>query len=98
MAAIRIVDVSPTSDDASVCLGRYFEELSARFDGGFDPKFSDAPTLDEFAPPGGAFIVAYLNRRPVGCGGFKRHSAETAYLKRMWVDAGGVAAALADRC
>ncbi len=88
MAALRIVDVAPGSADAAYCLGRYFEELGARFGGGFDPRFSEAPTLDDLAPPGGAFIVAYLGRRPVGCGGFKRHSPDTAYLKRMWVDSG----------
>ena len=88
MAALRIVDVAPESADAAYCLGRYFEELGARFDGGFDPRLSEAPTLDDFAPPGGAFIVAYIGRKPVGCGGFKRHSPDTAYLKRMWVDSG----------
>lgn len=88
MAAIRIVAVPPANADAAFCLERYFEELGARFDGGFDPRLSEAPTLDEFAPPDGAFVVAYLRKRPVGCGGFKRHSADTAYLKRMWVDTG----------
>ena len=88
MAAIRILDVAPASADAEYCLGRYFEELGARFDGGFDPRLSEAPTLADFAPPGGAFLVIYLGKRPVGCGGFKRHSPDTAYLKRMWIDQG----------
>jgi len=88
MAAIRLVDAAPASADAAYCLERYFEELGARFDGGFDPRLSEAPTLDEFAPPGGVFILAYLKRRPVGCGGFKRRTKDTAYLKRMWVDSG----------
>ncbi|MEO6433451.1 MAG: GNAT family N-acetyltransferase [Sphingomicrobium sp.] len=86
MAVLRIVDVPPASADASLCLNRYFEELGARFVGGFDPALSEARTIDDFGPPDGAFVLAYQGSRPVGCGGFKRFSADTAYLKRMWID------------
>ena len=86
MDPIRFASVSPTDSGAAYCLEHYFTELAERFDTGFDPALSEAPTLDEFAPPGGAFLLAYLGNEPVGCGGFKRLSTDTAYLKRMWVD------------
>ena len=44
-----------------------------------------APSLDEFAPPRGAFLVAWIGGEAVGCGGFKPISAEAAYIKRMWI-------------
>ena len=36
----------------------------------------------------GAFLVAYLDGRPVGCGGWRSHGADgdTAELKRMYTD------------
>lgn len=40
----------------------------------------------DFEPPHGAFLVAYLDRRPVGCGGWRGYGAtgEVAELKRMY--------------
>ena len=42
-------------------------------------------TLDDFAPPAGTFILIRLDGTLVGCGGFKRETAGTAYIKRMWI-------------
>ena len=42
-------------------------------------------TPDELSPPSGAFLVAYLDDEPVGCGGIKRLSDEAAELKRLYV-------------
>jgi ribosomal protein S18 acetylase RimI-like enzyme len=83
-SAVRVEEVSPSSPDAQACLAHYFEELADRFEGGFDPEKSLAPTLDEFAPPRGIFLVMRLHGDPVGCGGFKP-TPEAAYIKRMWV-------------
>ena len=82
---VQIEEVSPANPDAEHCLACYFAELRERFDSGFDPGLSSAPTLDEFAPPHGAFLVMRLSGRPVGCGGFKRDAPGIAYIKRMWV-------------
>jgi DNA-binding MarR family transcriptional regulator/GNAT superfamily N-acetyltransferase len=84
-SAVTFGEESAVSSDARHCLGEYFRELAARFEGGFDPLRSLSPTPDEFAPPKGAFLVMRLNGRPVGCGAFKRLPARAAYLKRMWV-------------
>src|SRR6185437_1408786 len=70
---------------AQYCLGEYYRELGARFDGGFDPGLSLFPSPDEFAPPRGVFLVAWRQGEPVGCGGIKPISVDAAYLKRMWV-------------
>jgi DNA-binding MarR family transcriptional regulator/GNAT superfamily N-acetyltransferase len=83
-SAVRIEEVSPTSQDARFCLSRYFEELAERFERGFDPSQSLAPTLDGFEPPQGTFLVMRLHGEPVGCGGFMP-TPEAAYIKRMWV-------------
>lgn len=84
-AAVRISEVPPTSSDAEYCLANYFRELAERFEGGFDPANSLAPTLDEFAPPRGTFLVMRLHGEPVGCGGFKFDPPNAAYIKRMWI-------------
>jgi GNAT superfamily N-acetyltransferase len=83
--AVEISEVPPDCADARHCLARYYAEIAARFDGGFDPDRSSVPMLDAFAPPGGTFLVMRLDDAPVGCGGFKRDTREAAYLKRMWV-------------
>lgn len=82
---VQIEEVSPASPDAVHCLACYFAELRERFDCGFDPALSSAPTLDDFAPPHGSFLVMRINGRPVGCGGFKPEKSGAAYIKRMWV-------------
>jgi DNA-binding MarR family transcriptional regulator/GNAT superfamily N-acetyltransferase len=84
-SSVRVDEISPTSRDAEYCLSRYFAELVERFDVGFDPAKSLAPTLDGFEPPDGTFLVMRLHGDPVGCGGFKRDAPGIAYLKRMWV-------------
>jgi GNAT superfamily N-acetyltransferase len=52
----------------------------------------------EFAPPRGLFLVAEVDGRPVGCGGWRVHGPGEVELKRMYVDPAvrrrGVAVAL----
>jgi GNAT superfamily N-acetyltransferase len=83
--AVEIVEVQPDSIDAQRCLARYYAEIAERFDSGFDPDRSSAPTLGEFAPPTGTFLLLSRNGALVGCGGFKRDAEGAAYLKRMWI-------------
>jgi GNAT superfamily N-acetyltransferase len=83
--AVRIAQEAAVGGDAQYCLGQYYRELQERFDGGFDPELSLVPSLDEFAPPRGTFLLVRLNGEPVGCGGLKPISREAAYLKRMWI-------------
>src|SRR3954451_16796815 len=50
-SAVRVEQVPPASRDAALCLSHYFQELGERFEAGFDPAQSLAPTLDGFSPP-----------------------------------------------
>ncbi|MEU7970989.1 GNAT family N-acetyltransferase [Micromonospora sp. NPDC049089] len=51
---------------------------------GFADRIDDSPA-DEFDPPAGLFLVAYVGRQPVACGGWRRIAADQAEVKRMFV-------------
>jgi GNAT superfamily N-acetyltransferase len=55
----------------------------------------------ELSPPGGAFVVGYLDDRPICCGGIKRLDDQRCEIKKMYVDPAlrgrGVARALLRR-
>jgi putative acetyltransferase len=59
-------------------------ELVERY--GFPDPDPDGLTADDLAPPMGAFVVAWLEERAVGCGGLRRYDARVGELKRMFVD------------
>lgn len=40
----------------------------------------------ELAPPGGTFLVAYVDGAAVGCGGVRGLDEGAAEIKRLWVD------------
>jgi GNAT superfamily N-acetyltransferase len=58
-------------------------EMDARHDG--DPGSGAPPRAEDFQPPEGAFLLARLDGRPAGCGGFSRFDQTTAELRRMYV-------------
>jgi ribosomal protein S18 acetylase RimI-like enzyme len=66
------------------CLGRYYEELAARFETGFDPARSIALAATDLTPPQGFFVVATLNGEAVGSGALRCHP-DCGEIKRMWV-------------
>lgn len=84
-SSLTIVIEDPESPDARWCISRYFSELAARFDTGFDPGRSISADPDELRPPAGVLLVARLNGRAVGCGAVKLHHTAPAEIKRMWV-------------
>jgi DNA-binding MarR family transcriptional regulator len=75
----------PTGPAAQYCLQSYFDELTKRFDNGFDPSLGHAGDVTVFSEPTGLFLVAYLRGTPIGCGGLKFHKKQPADLKRMWI-------------
>ena len=75
----------PTTDDARSCFQAYFDELDARFDGGFDPGTSISAAPDELTAPHGVLLLARLDGKPVGAGAVKFHDTRPAEIKRMWV-------------
>jgi DNA-binding MarR family transcriptional regulator/GNAT superfamily N-acetyltransferase len=84
-AAVRIEIEDPASTDAQWCLGQYVAELDARFDAGFEVSRSISADADELRLPAGAFLIARLHGRAVGCGAVKLHPDAPVELKRMWV-------------
>ena len=85
VSAIVVCMRDPRDPDARYCLRAYVEELSGRFDGGFDPARSISAADDEMTLPAGLFLVATLHSEPVGCGALKFHPGAPAEIKRMWV-------------
>jgi GNAT superfamily N-acetyltransferase len=58
-------------------------EIDERHDG--DPGSGPPPRAEDFLPPDGVFLLARLDGRPFGCGGFSRFDDTTAELRRMYV-------------
>lgn len=73
------------SRDAQWCVGEFFAEIDALLEAGYDPAKAVVVGAADLTPPHGAFLVARLHGRPVGCGGVKLPVGEPAFLKRMWV-------------
>ena len=84
-SAIVVCGRDPRDPDARYCLRAYVEELSGRFDAGFDPARSISAADHEMTPPAGLFLVATLHAEPAGCGALKFHPGAPAEIKRMWV-------------
>jgi DNA-binding MarR family transcriptional regulator/GNAT superfamily N-acetyltransferase len=82
--AVEVRLAAPGSPEARFCLSEYFAELARRFEAGFDPTKGPPTREEDMAPPTGHFFVAWLDGRPVGCGGLVRIDATTGEIKRMW--------------
>jgi DNA-binding MarR family transcriptional regulator/GNAT superfamily N-acetyltransferase len=86
-SAVDIQAEPPDGADSLWCLEQYFRELSERFETGFDPARSLAPTAGDLTRPAGCFLVARLAGQPIGCGALKIQDRESGEIKRMWVAA-----------
>jgi len=80
------IDIRPArfdSPEAQRLIRAALADLGARYGGSGDDTPVDAA---EFAPPHGAFLIAYLGGEPVGCGGWRSHgdAGDTAEVKRMY--------------
>ena len=82
MIALAIED--PATQDAQLCLTRYFAELNTRFETGFEATPALAAALHDLAAPAGMFLVARLRGEPIGCGGLIFYP-DAPLIKRMWV-------------
>lgn len=91
---VTVTTESPDSPDAVACVDAYIRELNVRFDTGYDPDTAGPLDNSEFLPPAGAFVVARLEGRAIGCGGLKRLDDVTGEIKRLWIspDARGLGA------
>ncbi|MER7170143.1 helix-turn-helix domain-containing GNAT family N-acetyltransferase [Streptomyces mesophilus] len=82
---VSVEELDPAHPDSVACLQAYFDELSERFEEGFDAALSAVPDAGVLGPPHGVFVVARLHGEPVGCGGIHLGGDEPPYIKRMWV-------------
>ena len=80
---LRVADSA--GRDAQRCIRAYFAEIDRRSDSGFDPETSLPAEPWDFVAPTGAFLVAYLQGEPVGCGGVRHLDGGVSEIKRMWV-------------
>ena len=83
-ASVKVAAESPDTADARLCLGTYFRELAARFEGGFDACTGDHADVEDMTPPSGLFVIARLDGDAIGCGGLKRVDKATGEIKRVW--------------
>jgi DNA-binding MarR family transcriptional regulator/GNAT superfamily N-acetyltransferase len=82
---VQISPIDPEHSDARYCLAQYTQELNCRSDRTFDPTVGATAQPDEVRPPAGAFLVAYREGEPIGCGAVKHHPDAPAEIKRMWI-------------
>jgi putative acetyltransferase len=84
MDSLDIRRVPLTSPDALRLIAALNTELSAAFP---EPGANHFTLTSAQVETGeGAFVVAYLDGEPIGCGAVRRLDATTAELKRMYVD------------
>src|SRR5690348_4267725 len=83
-SSVEIAQADPASREAQHCLDQYFEEIHARFSGGFD-RDKDGSALQDFRPPRGCMLVARLFAEPVGCGALRTLGPGIGEIKRMWI-------------
>lgn len=62
----------------------FFADIASRYPG-WDPDAGPSADPSELSPPGGAWVVAYLDEQPVGCGGFKAVDEETVEIRRVFL-------------
>jgi len=84
VSEIEITVADAASEQARWAMTQYFDELDARFPGGFDATGA----LDGAAaynPPAGLFLLATTDSATVACAGLQHLDEDTSEVKRMWV-------------
>ncbi|MFJ6121279.1 DNA-binding MarR family transcriptional regulator [Streptomyces sp. 3212.3] len=83
LAGIVIERVDGASADARASLDAYAADIDARFPEGFDPTALVRP--EEVSGDAGAFLVAYEENRPVGCGALRTLEPGVGEIRHVWV-------------
>ncbi|MEC7834069.1 MAG: GNAT family N-acetyltransferase [Gemmatimonadota bacterium] len=76
----------PSNEVVHWCLGQYFEELDTRLPEALMTDRDALTDCTESSGDGCLFLVASVDGHWIGCGGLKRLTDESVYIKRMWVD------------
>jgi GNAT superfamily N-acetyltransferase len=82
IAEISVTVESPCSEVAA----RLIENLSAELGGRYGDDGAGAFSPENVQVPGGAFVVAWLDGQPVGCGALRPLERGVAEVKRMFVE------------
>ena len=85
LAAVSVRVVNPASAEARGCLAAYVAELLGRFPEGFDE--ADLVQPHEVQGDAGAFLVAYEDGWPVGCGALRALEPGAGEIRHVWVAA-----------
>ncbi|MFF1678207.1 GNAT family N-acetyltransferase [Streptomyces sp. NPDC058256] len=83
LAGITVETVDGASRDARDCLAAYAADIDGRFPEGFDPTALVRP--HEVSGDQGAFVVAYEEGRPVGCGALRGLEPGVGEIRHVWV-------------
>ncbi|MGJ5753825.1 bifunctional helix-turn-helix transcriptional regulator/GNAT family N-acetyltransferase [Streptomyces puniciscabiei] len=83
LAGITVESVDGASPDARACLDAYAADIDARFPEGYDKAALVRP--EEVTGEAGAFLVAYEERRPVGCGALRSLAPGAGEIRHVWV-------------
>ncbi|WP_256340419.1 helix-turn-helix domain-containing GNAT family N-acetyltransferase [Streptomyces sp. 2231.1] len=83
LAAITVEVVDGASPAALACLDAYAADIDARFPEGFDKAALVRP--EEVTGDAGAFLVAYEEKRAVGCGALRRLEPGVGEIRHVWV-------------
>lgn len=86
LAAVSVQVTDPASADARACLAAYIAELRERFPEGFAE--ADLVHPQEVDGDAGAFLVAYEDGAPVGCGALRALEPGAGEIRHVWVAAG----------
>jgi GNAT superfamily N-acetyltransferase len=84
--AVRFAPAGVDGGDGAQLVAAMRAEIAAIYDGlDLDGDAMPRAGAAELGPPGGGFVVGYLDDRPVCCGGIKRLDDRACELKRMYV-------------
>jgi DNA-binding MarR family transcriptional regulator/GNAT superfamily N-acetyltransferase len=83
LAGITVELVDGAARDARDCLAAYAADIDERFPEGFASSALVRP--DEVSGDSGAFLVAYEEGRPVGCGALRRLAPGVGEIRHVWV-------------
>jgi GNAT superfamily N-acetyltransferase len=83
---IRLASESADAEVSHALQQAFFADIASR-DPGWDPDRGPSADASELGPPGGAWFIAYLDGRPVGCGGLKAVDETLGEIGRVFVDA-----------
>jgi putative acetyltransferase len=82
VAEVSVAVESPYSGVAA----RLIENLSVELGARYSDDGSGAFSPDDVQVPGGAFVIAWLDGRPVGCGALRPLERGVAEVKRIFVE------------